>query len=104
VNSQNLQHILIIAWDTDYEFKAVGERAVLFGRSVSFPFRQTTRTERFVAWRYLIDFRHRNQLRQRWSRQSELVTVVEVFAGTFSSLFLLFVTIGCFYLFWSYWF
>jgi hypothetical protein len=102
-NSQNLQHILIITGNTDYGLKAVEERVMFFGRSVSFPFRQTTHTDRFVGWRYLIDSRHRKQLRQRWSRQSEVVTVVEVLAGTVSSLFLVLATAGCFYFLWNYW-
>jgi hypothetical protein len=76
---------------------------MLFGRGVSFPFRQT-HTEHFAGWRYLIDPRHRKQLRRRWSRQSEVVTVVEVVAGTFYTLFLGLVVAGCLYLLWSSWF
>jgi hypothetical protein len=82
----------------------VGERVVLFGRSISFPFRQTIHTGHFVGWRYLIDSGYRKQLRQRWSRQSEVVTVVEVVAGTFYTLFVGLAAVGCCYLFWSNWF
>jgi hypothetical protein len=76
---------------------------MLFGRGVSFPFRQTTHAGHFVGWRYLVDSRHRKQLRQRWLKQPSLVTAVEVFAGVLSSLFLIVATAACTYLFWSYW-
>jgi hypothetical protein len=77
---------------------------MLFGRGVTFPFRQTTHAGHFVGWRYLIDSDFRKQLRRRWSRQLGLVTVVEVFAGTLSTLFLIIAVVGCSYLLWSYWF
>jgi hypothetical protein len=67
---------------------------VLFGRSISFPYRQATHTDHFVGWRYLINGGYRKRLHQRWSGQSRVVTVVEVFAGTLSSLFFLLLLAG----------
>lgn len=76
---------------------------MLFGGGIGFPFRQTTHTEHFVGWRYLVDSRHRKQLRQRWCRQPGLVTAVEVVAGISSTVFLIAATVVCSYLIWSYW-